>query len=453
MDTTIKTLSAAGMIAACGLAGSASGQVLVTLFEEDFESFPLTPNQEEQSLFGTAVCETEAFLGDGVFSGAPNVNPECMGVPSIIPTLIDPATGLMFNPSPFDGDWTYNNWDAQFNSYNPADLWGQLVNMPDGTPDGPVAADTTVNIGVAEWQGWSIADFDFWLASDDQRRSDFTKAQGSLLVADPDEWDDFDPAEPPRNPDAVTGFNSIITSPPISIAGVDAGTIFVRFDSSWRPEDGAVSRLTYSIDGGPRQVLLRWESQEFLDTNGDGVVDTVNPFFKDDTNPLTSTNETIELTIPNQADDSILVLQWENLDHRNDWWWAVDNIEVGGQAANPTQPPAAFALLAAPFYPNRTPTVNWTRALNAVDYEVIFADDAAFTSIASSAVTTALTYTPPAGDLLAGVYFVKVIARNQLGTSEQTAQTGIDTALPADLNGDGVVNGSDIDAFSTFFNM
>ena len=50
--------------------------------------------------------------------------------------------------------------------------------------------------GVTEWAGWSFADKDWWAeATGDQRRSEFTKASGTIAIADGDEWDDQDHAE------------------------------------------------------------------------------------------------------------------------------------------------------------------------------------------------------------------------------------------------------------------
>ena len=45
--------------------------------------------------------------------------------------------------------------------------------------------------GVTEWIGWSFTDKDWWVAvAGDQRRSEFENGEGTVVVADPDEWDD-----------------------------------------------------------------------------------------------------------------------------------------------------------------------------------------------------------------------------------------------------------------------
>ena len=49
---------------------------------------------------------------------------------------------------------------------------------------------------MTEWAGWSFADKDWWAeATGDQRRSEFTKASGTIAIADGDEWDDQPHAE------------------------------------------------------------------------------------------------------------------------------------------------------------------------------------------------------------------------------------------------------------------
>jgi hypothetical protein len=67
-----------------------------------------------------------------------------------------------------------------------------------GPPDGWVADDsgvpgvgTDLN-GVTEWAGWSFADKFWWSRVDSgiQRRDEFTLGAGTVMVADPDEWDD-----------------------------------------------------------------------------------------------------------------------------------------------------------------------------------------------------------------------------------------------------------------------
>ena len=56
--------------------------------------------------------------------------------------------------------------------------------------------------------------------------SSFVKGGGAIAVTDPDEWDDL-----PR----VGAYNSFLVSPEITLPA-EGAPLFLRFDSSWRPE-------------------------------------------------------------------------------------------------------------------------------------------------------------------------------------------------------------------------
>ncbi|MBL7146503.1 MAG: hypothetical protein ISS76_19845, partial [Phycisphaerae bacterium] len=88
--------------------------------------------------------------------------------------------------------------------------------------------------GITEWAGWAFADKAWWIeAAGDQDRSLFELGSGIVAVADPDEWDD---GERLPIPIAVDPYDTWLTTPAIKIAGVEAGTLELKFDSSWRPE-------------------------------------------------------------------------------------------------------------------------------------------------------------------------------------------------------------------------
>lgn len=168
--------------------------------------------------------------------------------------------------------------------------------------------------GVTEWAGWSFANKDWWTdTAGDQRRSEFTRASGTVLVADPDEWDDAS-----HLPSAENGwFNTTIFTPKINITGAAANTLVLGFDSSWRPEFDSNYRQSGKIEAtfgtdAPAEVL-RWLS------------DPSSPFFKNDE----STNEYIIVPLNNPAGATELELAIEMFDAGNDWWWTLDNIVVG----------------------------------------------------------------------------------------------------------------------------
>jgi hypothetical protein len=414
-NRTNKALLAVGLFAAAG--GSAAAQPLVTIYTEDFESFPLFVNQEELFLTGSDSrrgCFTEAFLSDGVQCGQPNANTLCGDPP--VPAFIDCGD---FVNTPFDGFWNHNGWTQEFG-----------YDWDEGGPSVPAP----VGVGVAEWQGWAIADVSFWQEADQQLREEFTKGSGRIAVADPDEWDDFDPFG--IDPDATGVFNARLTSPTINLNGVTENTVVLRFDSSWRPEDTQKVAVWVSFDGGAYTQILVWDS------------DTSSPDFKPD-----ATNETVELPISNPAGATSMNLRWEMFDATNDWWWAVDNIVVAAQGGDPIDPPAAFELTVPMFNDTPVVPVSWTQAINATSYDVIFANDADFADIALQVTTTELQFTTQANQLLAGSYFVKVIARNNIGTTERSMRIGVDNSCPADLDANGNTNFFDISRFIQLFNQ
>lgn len=162
------------------------------------------------------------------------------------------------------------------------------------------------DVGVLEFEGWNFMDLSFWNFADTQDRELFTNAEGTFAVADGDEWDDLnDPTDPPGGL-----MDTLMESPEFDISSVPAGELVLKFDSSWRDEDDNTAVVTVDYGSGPVEVL-RWESDE------------TSPFFHDD-NP----NETVVVSLdnPDGATTAKISLQYIG---GNDWWWAVDNVQVG----------------------------------------------------------------------------------------------------------------------------
>jgi hypothetical protein len=162
--------------------------------------------------------------------------------------------------------------------------------------------------GVTEWAGWSFTDKVWWTnTAGDQDRSTFTLGSGTVAVADPDEWDDIDHA---------TGwYNTYLSTPAIDISGAQVGSLTLTFDSSWRPEYDddyhQTGNLKVSFDGAKAAELFRWESN------------SASPNYK----PY-ATNEMVTLKIEAPAGAKKMVLTFGLFDAGNDWWWAIDNVEV-----------------------------------------------------------------------------------------------------------------------------
>ncbi len=180
--------------------------------------------------------------------------------------------------------------------------------------------------GVTEWAGWGFANKDWWVTTAaDQRRSEFTLGIGTVAIADPDEWDD---AGHPT-PNSANPYDVWLSTAPIDLSSARPNTVKLKFDSSWRPEYDddyhQTANITVSFDGGEKIEVLRWESN------------SASPNYKDDN----STNQTINVDIPNPAGAATMVITFGLFDAGNDWWWAIDNIVVTGgfsgvRASNPS---------------------------------------------------------------------------------------------------------------------
>jgi hypothetical protein len=179
-------------------------------------------------------------------------------------------------------------------------------------PSGWVIDDTGVpglgnstTDGVVEWAGWSFAKREWWAATaGDQTRTRFLKGTGAIAVVDGDEWDDQ-----PRTAGSMT---SLLTTRAINVAGLEANSIVLKFDSSWRPEAPQKAVIRASFDGGAPIEILRWTAD-------------AGPTFHAD-----NQNETVTIQVPNPANAQSLKLTFGYLDAGNNWWWAFDNLVVSG---------------------------------------------------------------------------------------------------------------------------
>jgi hypothetical protein len=186
--------------------------------------------------------------------------------------------------------------------------------------DSGVPFVTSTTRGVMEWKGWSFTDKAWWTTiAADQGRSQFTLGQGTVAVADPDEWDD---KGAPINGSPFGGYyNAFLTTPAIPLSGAAANSVKLTFASSWLPEccdDGpshtnnqtAAIRASYN-GGASFSQVLRWESNP------------ASPSYKAGT-----TNESVLLDLNNPAGASSVVLEFGLTNAGNDWWWAIDNLKV-----------------------------------------------------------------------------------------------------------------------------
>jgi hypothetical protein len=199
------------------------------------------------------------------------------------------------------------------NAWTPAPPVGWVTNH-----SGMPGYGDPANDGRTEWAGWTFAKKDFWIASDNQTRDNFTRGTGTLAIADPDEWDDAAHPQFDANTNALY-FNSFLATPSINVAGALPSSIFLKFDSSWRPEgfddwggtNNQTATVTVSYNGGAPIEVLRWDSQ------------AGGPYFKPDTQ-----NEAVFLPLANPVGVTTMVVTFGMTRAANDWWWAFDNLEV-----------------------------------------------------------------------------------------------------------------------------
>ena len=186
--------------------------------------------------------------------------------------------------NPFESDSESGGDGTDWSTFEP-DGW--LINK--NSNHGATSGGETVK----EFDGWTFIDPVSWNATAGQDRSQFTKGNGVIAVADSDEFDDKADAK----------FSASLTTPIIDISGASNNTLKLRFDSSWRkePQTGSV---TVTYNGGTPILLLN------LDENSPDAL-----------------NETIDLELNNPADARAAVISW-NYSGYNNWWWAIDNIQV-----------------------------------------------------------------------------------------------------------------------------
>ncbi len=170
-----------------------------------------------------------------------------------------------------------------------------------------------------EFQGWRIHDVDSWIATEgNQNRGTWTRGgvglRGSVLVVDPDAYDDGTDIGP-------THMNTSVTTPAIDLSTIAPGTVSLGVDSFFRNEEPSDLFIDVSFDGGTTYSnLLTIES----DNLPDGAV----------------FDEHLDFAVNNPGAGS-LVVKFSLNDGDNDWWWAIDNVEVTGRVV---PEPSSIAL-------------------------------------------------------------------------------------------------------------
>ncbi len=229
------------------------------------------------------------------------------------------------------GRFNDNNPLPGFEPPEPDQDWSP--SPPEGWVEDTTFLDENRPNGPAEYYGWSFLSKDFWEAEQGgQNRGDFTLGENVVAVVDPDAYDDYEGINAdggdsaaecePLDPEARTAggecgyFTAGISTPPFNLAGLDANTASLSFDSSWRDETTQSAEGTvefFDADGNSisSRQLFRWESMAG-DANFKGA----------------ELNETITLPLENPANAATAVVTFTMPYAQNDWWWAIDNVRL-----------------------------------------------------------------------------------------------------------------------------
>ena len=174
------------------------------------------------------------------------------------------------------------------------------------------------NVGVFEWEGWSVTTRTFSAFASQTSLNSFTKGTGNIIIADSDEFDDF------QGGGFTNPMTTVLESPTLDITGMAPGSLLLQFDSSWRDESGQTALITVDYGNGEVDVL-KWNS-----LSGD-------PLFHG-----TNLDETVLVNLNNPSGATTAKVRFEYTGGNN-WFWALDNVKIGAAAV---PEPSSLALAA-----------------------------------------------------------------------------------------------------------
>jgi hypothetical protein len=225
----------------------------------------------------------------------------CAGCAAVL-SMSSPALGAVLLSETFEG-LTLMPYTS------PTESGGDGTDWTDVLPAGWVASIGASPVGnPVEFQGWRVHDVDSWIATEgNQDRNTWTLggvgSRGQVLLVDPDAYDDGTNID-----DAL--FNATVTTPPINLTGMVPNTVSIAFDSFFRNEETSDLLLDVSVNGGTTYTnLVTYESSSLPD--GDVF------------------QERLNFPVANPGAGS-LVFRFTLRDGSNDWWWAIDDVEISG---------------------------------------------------------------------------------------------------------------------------
>jgi hypothetical protein len=155
-----------------------------------------------------------------------------------------------------------------------------------------------------EFFGWTFHDRQSWTNTEgDQLRSQWLDGLGTVMLADPDAYDDGTEVDERL-------YNVNIRTPIISLTNVRANSVHISFSSSFRAEEPEIATLDVTFDGTNFINLLTYDANDTINFP-DGAL----------------FNDPVNIDVNNPGSGTMQFRFGMN-NASNDWWWAVDNIVV-----------------------------------------------------------------------------------------------------------------------------
>ncbi len=282
---------------------------------------------------------------------APIGTPDAYATPTGTPLTVTAANGVIRNDRDDGPNIQLFLQDFEGVTLQP---FSAGVNGGDGTDWGDNPAGwtldntTTPTGGPTEFTGFHPMDIASWIAQQgDQQRAFFTRGnvvgRGTVVVADGDALDDFVEIDPDL-------YNTLLSTPSISLAGIQPNSLVLDFDSSYRPEDPQKATIEVSYDNG-----ANWINLITLNTPNSGG-----------NSALVRANEHLVLDAFNPAGATTATFRF-GYKAGNNWWWAIDNVRASGRTGSPvltatavTQPANGSVTVAANGSFTYTPNAGFT---------------------------------------------------------------------------------------------
>ena len=193
---------------------------------------------------------------------------------------------------------------------SPTESGGDGTDWTNVPPAGWVRDQGSTPVGdPVEFYGFTFHDRQSWTNTEgDQDRSVWLGGVGTVMLADPDAYDDG------TNVDDML-YNVNILTPIIPLGNIKANSVHIAFESSFKAEPTEIATLDVTFDGTNFTNLLTYDGSIL---------------------PLDSlSNDPISIDVANPSSGNMRFRFGMN-NASNDWWWAVDNVVVTGDIPEPS---------------------------------------------------------------------------------------------------------------------